>query len=424
MTQVHQPICGEKTKDLIAKLRACPQVENGITLAREQQQQRIDEQIKLTEVPAPPFHEEQRAKVFAQLLTEAGVPDVHQDKIGNVIGRLKGTGNGPTLVIGAHIDTVFKEGTPIKVTREGTKYFAPGISDDAAGLASLLQVARCITSQKIKTVGDIVFVGTLGEEGNGDLRGCKFLFKTKNDYDGMIAIDSANVHRILRGSVGCKRYRIIFESLGGHSLHKFGIVGSAIHGLARAITKVDELNVPNEPKCTFNFGVINGGTSVNAIAARAEAELDIRSFDQPSLEKFVETVLKTIQDACDEENKRWDFEEENAVKLKIEQIGDRPAGVNKDDASVIQASYGALQSLGIPLEKYTLAATDQNIPLFYGLPATTLGAGGVEANNHSLSEWWNSENAFQGPQIAFLTALTLVGVDGVTQPLLEKQIHS
>ncbi len=420
MSQEHQPICSQETKDLIAKLRACPMVEKGLAQAEEQQQKRIDEQIQLTEVPAPPFHEEERAKVFAQLLTKAGIPGVHQDEIGNVIGRLKGTGNGPTLVIGAHIDTVFKEGTPIKVTQEGTTYYAPGISDDAAGLASLLQVARSITEQGIKTVGDIVFVGTLGEEGNGDLRGCKALFKAKNDYDGMLAIDSANVHRILRGSVGCKRYKVIFESLGGHSLHKFGIVGSAIHGLARAITKVDELSVPAEPKCTFNFGVIKGGTSVNAIAAKAEAELDIRSVDQPSLEAFVAQVLKAIQEACDEENKRWNLEGENAVRLTIEQIGDRPAGANKDDASVIQAAYGTLQSLGISLDKYTLAATDQNVPLFYGLPATTLGAGGTEANNHSLSEWWNAENAYQGPQAAFLTALTLVGVDGVTEPLLEK----
>ncbi len=421
MSQEHQPICTQETQELIAKLRACPAVEKGLAQAEEQHQQRINEQVQLTEVPAPPFHEEERAKVFAQLLAAAGIPDVHQDQIGNVIGRLKGIGNGPTLVIGAHIDTVFKEGTPIKVSQEGTKYFAPGISDDAAGLVSLLQVARSITQQGIKTVGDIVFVGILGEEGNGDLRGCKALFKVKNDYDGMLAIDSANVHRILRGSVGCKRYRIIFESLGAHSLHKFGIVGSSIHGLARAITKVDDLQVPTEPKCTFNFGVVKGGTSVNAIAARAEAELDIRSVDQPSLDAFVKRVLKAIQEACDEENNRWNLEGENAVRLIIKQIGDRPAGANKDDASVIQAAYGTLQSLSIPLEKYTLAATDQNVPLFYGLPATTLGAGGIEANNHSLSEWWEAEDAFQGPQVAFLTALTLVGVNGVTEPLLEKQ---
>lgn len=417
------PVCSDKTKEIIKTLRANPQVEAAIQTAVTEQEKRIADQIKLTEVPAPPFHEEERAKVLLQMFKEYGLTDVKQDAIGNVIGRRKGSGNGPTLVIGAHIDTVFPAGTDCKVRKEGTIYHAPGISDDAAGLASMLQVIRCLNENNIQTVGDIVFVGTLGEEGNGDLRGCKALFKEKNDYDGMIAIDSANVHRILRGAVGCKRFRVIFEGQGGHSLHKFGIVGSAIHGLARAIMRVDELKAPTDPKCTFNFGVIKGGTSVNAIAARAEAELDIRSFNQEALEAFVKTVLETIEAACDEENMRWNLEGASAVELKIEQIGDRPAGMNADDASVIQASYGALLSLGISLDKYTLAATDQNVPLFYGLPATTLGAGGTEDNNHALNEYWNSENAFQGPQAALLTALTLVGVQGVTEPILEIAKH-
>ncbi len=159
---------------------------------------------------------------------------------------------------------------------------------------------------------------------------------------------------------------------------------------------------------------------MNAIAARAEAELDIRSFNQPALEAFVKTVLETIEAACDEENMRWGLEGDGMVSLKIEQIGDRPAGMNADDASVIQAAYGSLLSLGISLDKYTLAATDQNVPLFYGLPATTLGAGGTEENNHALSERWNAKDAFQGPQVAFLTALTLVGMKGVSEPILEK----
>ena len=394
-----RPVCTEKTQDIIKTLRSNVQVEAALELAVKQQEKRIADQIILTETPDPPFHEEERAKVLLGMFKQYGLTDVKQDAIGNVIGRRKGTGNGPTLVVGAHIDTVFPAGTDCKVHRDGDVYSAPGISDDAAGLASMLQVIRCLNENNIETVGDIVFVGTLGEEGNGDLRGCKALFKEKNDYDGMI------------------------EGPGGHSLHKFGIVGSAIHGLSRAIVRVDELKVPTDPKCTFNFGVIKGGTSVNAIAARAEAELDIRSFNQPALEAFVKTVLETIEAACDEENMRWGLEGDGLVSLKIEQIGDRPAGMNADDASVIQAAYGSLLSLGISLDKYTLAATDQNVPLFYGLPATTLGAGGTEENNHALSERWNAKEAFQGPQVAFLTALTLVGMKGVSEPILEKVQH-
>lgn len=414
------PVCSEAVLKAVAALKMNPAVAGAIALAEKEQERRVADQVFLTEIPSPPFHEEKRAAAFAELLRKAGLPEVAQDEIGNVIGRRKGSGSGPTLVIGAHIDTVFKEGTPIKVTREGTKYFAPGISDDASGLACVLQVVRCLSAMKIKTVGDIVFVGTLGEEGNGDLRGCKALFKAKNDYDGMIAVDSANVHRILKGSVGCKRYRVKFSGIGGHSLHKFGIAGSAIHALARAIAAVDDLEVPTDPKCTFNFGVIRGGTSVNAIAEKAEAELDIRSMNQPSLEAFVERVLGAIRGACEKENERWNLQGENAVSLEIEQIGDRPAGCNEDDASVLQAAYASQQALGISLDKYSFAATDQNVPLFYGLPATTLGAGGVEANNHSVSEWWDSKDAFLGPQLTLLSALALVGVKGVTEPILQK----
>lgn len=415
----HQPICTKAVSDAIEIIKNDEKVKLALNQAKEEQDQRISDQIKLTEVPSPPFKEEARAKVFAQMLTKAGIEQVHHDEIGNVIGRYKGVGKGPVLVIGAHLDTVFPEGTNVKVRKEGSKYFAPGISDDDAGLASILQVARCLTKQKIKTVGDIVFVGTLGEEGNGDLRGCKALFATLNDYDGMLAIDSANVHRLCRGGIGCKRYRVIFEGLGGHSLHKFGKVSSAIHGLARAITKVDDLVPPTNPKCTFNFGVIKGGTSINAIAAEAEAELDIRSEDQKALQNFVDKVLATIKEACKEENRRWGTEGDSAVKVRFVQIGDRPAGVNPDDASVIQAGYGCMNALGISLDKYPFAATDQNVPLSYGLPATTLGAGGTEGNNHALSEWWDSTDAWQSPQLIILTALTLVGLADKTMPVLE-----
>ena len=177
-----RPVCTEKTQDIIKTLRSNVQVEAALELAVKQQEKRIADQIILTETPAPPFHEEERAKVLLGMFKQYGLTDVKQDAIGNVIGRRKGTGNGPTLVVGAHIDTVFPAGTDCKVHRDGDVYSAPGISDDAAGLASMLQVIRCLNENNIETVGDIVFVGTLGEEGNGDLRGCKALFKEKNDY--------------------------------------------------------------------------------------------------------------------------------------------------------------------------------------------------------------------------------------------------
>lgn len=417
MTQNSSPVVTTPYSANLRILTESPVVQKALTQAQDEHQLRIDQQIMLTETSAAPFHEQARGKLFAQLLEQTGICPVEIDNVGNVIGRIKGSG-GPVLVIGAHLDTVFPEDTPIKVRREGSTYYAPGISDDAAGLASLLQLARCLKTQGIETCGDIVIVGTVGEEGNGDLRGSKALWNRPNDYDGMLAIDSAAPTRLLKGGVGSKRFRITFEGPGGHSLHKFGIVGSAIHGICRLVNKIDSVKVPQEPRCTFNVGVIQGGTSVNAIAAKAEIELDIRSTDQASLENFVATILALVDEAVQEENTYWHLNESGKLTASVEKIGDRPAGVNPDDSPVLQAAYGAMQILDIPLVKYAFGATDQNVPLSRSIPATTLGAGGSEDFNHSVKESWCSDKAYLGPQLTLLTALTLVGVKDLTPALL------
>ncbi len=405
-------------------LCASPLVKAAIDQAKTEADCRIKEQIQLTETPSPSFKEGERAKVFSELLKKAGLEEISIDRVGNVISRIKGEGNGPVLVIAAHMDTVFPEGTPIKVRQEGTRYFAPGISDDACGLANLLQVVRSIKANGIKTVGDIVVAGTVGEEGNGDLRGSKNLWYTPNDYDGFIAVDSASCHRILKGSVGCKRYRITYSGPGGHSLHKFGIVASATHALCRAGAMIADLKAPTEPKCTYTIGIVKGGTSVNAIAAEASMELDVRSYEQPALEAFTKEILPIFQKAADAENAHWGVTGDAAVTVKVDQIGDRPAGMNKPDSPVVCAAYQAMLSLGISLDKFSLAATDQNVPLSMGIPATTLGGGGVEENNHSLKEMWDAKDAHLGPQLVLLTTLALVGVAGVTEPLLTKLAHT
>ncbi len=420
MAETSSPICSPECIKAMKALAANPQVCAALKQAEEEQEKRIAEQIELVEIPAPPFKEELRAKAFAQMLRINGLTDVTQDELGNVIARRKGKGNGPVLVLGAHIDTVFAEGTPIKVRKEGNTYYAPGISDDATGLSSLLQVARALHDQKIETEGDIVFVGTLGEEGNGDLRGSKALWNAPNDYDGMIVVDFASVHRLTKGGVGCKRYRITFEGPGGHSMKKFGINGSAVHGICRLVHKIDMIDYPKDPVCTFNVGVIKGGTTVNSIAAQAEIELDIRSYEQKSLEKFVASILPLVEESVKEENEYWHLSDAGKISAKIEQIGDRPAGVNPDDSPVIQASYAAMQELGIELKNYNFGATDQNVPLSRGIPATTQGAGGTEDYNHSVKEYWNCEKAYLGPQLTILTILALVGLKGVTVPVLPK----
>ncbi|MCD8340520.1 MAG: M20/M25/M40 family metallo-hydrolase [Burkholderiales bacterium] len=422
MTNQGHPVVNEEVDQTIQTLLDSSKVKKALAQAEKEQPERIDQQVVLAETEAPSLQEEKRRHVFINYLKEAGLKDVSIDAKGNVISRYKGSG-GPVLVIAAHLDTVFPAGTDLKVTKEGPVYHGPGICDDAAGLASLLQVVRCITEQDIKTVGDIVFVGTVCEETYGGLQGSKALWNDPNDYDGMIAIDSASPTRLLRGGVGRTQWRITFKGPGGHGLAKFGKVGSAIHGIGRLIRNIDETQVPDDPKSTFNIGTIQGGKSVNAIAQEAEIGLEIRSYDQQELEKLTEKMLSLVDKAIDEETERWNLEDKGKLTATVEQIGDIPAGTIPDDSPVLQAAYASMQKLGIPLKQYSQATTDSAIPVAQGIPATTLGAGGEADFGHSLNEVWDSKEAFLGPQLTLLTTLSLVGVEGLTKPLLPKLDH-
>lgn len=409
----------------VQKLRALPAIQKGLDLAVEQQELRIEEQIYLTEVPAPPFHEDARAAAFMELLKKYGLEDVKLTPVkggaGNVTGVIRGTDkNGPRLVLAAHLDSVFPEGTEIKVRREGTKFHAPGISDDTDGLACLLQVIRMIQASGLKNVGEIVIGATVGEEGNGDIRGSKAMFSGNHGIDGFITVDDASPYRILHSSTGSKRFRVTFNGAGGHSFHKFGINASAIHAMCRMGNIMADWQVPEKPITTFTIGVIEGGTGVNSIAASCSTQVDLRSSDNAQLDILTERLKEAVAQAEKAENERWGASGETAVKATIEPIGDRPAGTGAPTSPVLQASRAAMDALGIELKKYSVGSTDHNIPLMLGIPATTLGGGGSEDNNHALNEWWDCTDAFLGPQLVFLTALALVGVDG-TPGLLPKR---
>lgn len=397
-------------------------VQEALRITKEQQNLRIEEQIALTEIPSPPFKETKRAEAFAELLKKYSAEHVLIDSEGNVRSCIPGDPNGPKLVVAAHLDSVFKEGTDVKVHKdENGILHAPGVSDDTCGLSALLQIVRAIKEGGLKLCGDLYVVGTVGEEGNGDLRGSKFLWSGEHGFDGFISIDSANVNRLLKGSVGSKRFRVTFTGPGGHSLRRFGEIASATHALARVGAKIADIQTPKSPVTTFTVGVISGGTGVNAIAANAEMEIDTRSESPEELDKLVNQVLSCIETGTKEENERWGVTGENAVTAQVKQIGFRPAGQNKDDSPVLHAARAAMKELGIELKRYICASTDQNIPLSLGIPATTLGGGGAEANNHSLNEWFDPTDAYQGPQLALLTILILLGVEGVSPAMLNKQ---
>ncbi len=275
-------------------LSACETIKSAIEAVKRDDEKTIADQVAITEVEAPPFHEEVRAKDMARRFEELGLTATI-DEEGNVLARRAGKGNGPTLVLAAHLDTVFPAGTDVKVRKEGNRYLAPGISDDARGLAAILQVLRTLQEFKIETVGDILFVCSVGEEGNGDLRGSKYLFnKSGIQIDGFISVDGVNVNRVLRGATGSKRYRVHFDGPGGHSWNAFG-TPSAIHAMGRAIAKVADVETKSDPKTTFTCGTIQGGTTVNSIAAHVEMELDMRSAGAQELDDLEAQILPNLK---------------------------------------------------------------------------------------------------------------------------------
>lgn len=378
------------------------------------------EQIRLSEIPSPTFKEAQRAAEVARLMITYGLKDVVIDPIGNVVGRRPGrlNGKGPTLALGAHMDTVFPEGTDVTVKEKNGVYYGPGLGDNASNLRSMMQILRSLNNHGIETQGDLLFVGTVGEEGNGDIRGSKALFDGSRHIDGFLALDSSDTGRVLRGATGSHRWRVTITGAGGHSYADFGKVPSAIHAMGRAIAKIAELTVPTSPKTTFSVGLIKGGTSVNTIAPSAQVDVDMRSVDNNELLALEKAILATFQAGIDEEHQRWNVTDP-ALQLKVsfEQIGNRPAGMRPDSCPVLQSARAAQKVLGIELTKYTCSSTDANMPMSLGIPSTCLSSGGIGKGAHTLEENFVFKDIHEGPQLAMLTALLLVGTPD-HEPLL------
>ena len=406
-----------KVQEIYEKLQASAPIQQGIAFLAADHQNTIADQIAINEVPSPPFHEAERAKYYQQKLEEAGLADVRMDQEGNVYGVFKGSGAGPRIFVSAHLDTVFAAGTDVTVREKDGKLYAPGIADNARGLAAILSVIRALKGTGVKTVGDIIFGGDVGEEGLGDLRGVKAFFRENTDVDGYITVDGVKEQIITYLCTGSRRYEITYRGSGGHSWNAFGLP-SAIHALGRAIAKISEIRTPSQPKTTFTVGTITGGTSVNSIAAEASMLLDMRSAKEEELKKLESAVMVLLDEAAAEENARWDSDD---IKVEIKLVGDRPAGEQAPDAPIVQAAWAATEAIGLVPEFGPASSTDANLPLSMGIPAIRICGGGAEGHNHSLDEWYNPANGYRGPQKVFMTLLGLVGVEGLTEPLLAKR---
>ncbi len=417
-SQAALPPLHPQTEAAFVKLTAHAGVKQAVDFLRADDERTLKDQIELTEIPAPPFKEMVRAQEYQKRLKALGLSDARIDAEGNVIAVRKGSGGGPVLVLSAHLDTVFPEGTDVKVKVKGNRYEAPGIYDDGRGLASLLSVLRALNQTGLKTVGDIVFVGTVGEEELGDLRGVKALFRDNKAIDGFISLDGLDIGRIVNQATGSRRFRIIYTGPGGHSFSAFGLP-SATHALGRAIAKISEVRTVEQPKTTFTVGTLKGGTSVNAIAAEAELGLDMRSNSAVELKKLEDQIMALAREAADDENRRWD--KKDVIKVEFKLVGDRPAGAGQLDSPMVQAARRAVATVGGEVKAVMASSTDSNLPISLGIPAVTLGSGGVGGGSHGPGEWFSPVNAWLGPQSTLLTALSLVGVEGVTEPLLPKR---
>ena len=375
----------------------------------------LDQQQSICAIPAPPFKEAVRAAEMKRRFEALGYANVSIDPEGNVIAERPGSGAGPVVVLAAHLDTVFPEGTDVTVTRDGGKLKAPGIGDDCRGLAVILAVARALQLDRVKTRGTILLVANVGEEGPGDLRGVRYLFNKsplKSRITHFISVDGTGLSVVHHG-VGSHRYKVRFTGPGGHSFGAFGMPNPA-HAMGRAIAKIAELRVPTAPKTTFNVGVLSGGTSVNSIPFEVAMEIDMRSESAVELDKVDAQIRAAIAAGVAEERGRWP-DSKIGLDVKIDTIGIRAASETQTaNTPIVRAALDAALKFGSTRVVPRAGSTDANVPMGLGIPAITIGGGGLGTDAHSLREAYDDgKEGWKGPQFVLSIVTTLAGLEGV-----------
>ena len=369
-----------------------------------------EEHVRICSIPASPFGEQQRAEYLSHKFKEIGLTEVEVDDEGNCIGLLKGSSQKPLLVVSAHLDTVFSKDTDFTVTSRDKKLFAPGIADDGCGLAALIALAQAFQSEQIPIEGSILFVGTVGEEGEGNLRGVRYLF-TKGRWaaqiDAFLSFDGPGLDRITNRALGSHRYRVEITGPGGHSWGDFGLP-NPVHAIGRAISRLAGYPAPKEPRTTFNVGCIEGGTSVNSIPSRASIEVDLRSAAERELQRLDAFFRRAMREAVDEENSTRRAGDP-PLNLKVDLIGERPTGETRADSPIVEIALEATRALGVT-PRLDQSSTDSNLPISLGIPAITLGAGGSSGSSHSLDEWYDPRERDLGLKRGLLVILGVVGI--------------
>jgi len=367
-----------------------------------------DEQARLTEIPAPPFAEAKRAEAVKVLLAAFGL-DVHLDQAGNVIGELRGANDREIILVTAHLDTVFPAGTEIKVRREKEKMYAPGISDNGTGLASLVAIARAVHEARLKPQRTILFVADVGEEGEGNLRGMRALVDSYRDkLKAVIVLDGSGTDHVTTKALASRRMEAIITGPGGHSWSDFGIP-NPISALVRGSVRFLNTRVPANPRTTFNLGQIEGGTSVNSIPFEAHLKVDVRSESEDELLRLENALRECMAAGVRDEMESSRDRSKGKLEWKVEILGSRPGGELGSDSPLL-ASLRAADEFTGNTSRPERASTDANIPLSMGIDALAIGAGGNGGGAHSLQEWYEPSGREVGLQRA---VLTILGVSGI-----------
>jgi tripeptide aminopeptidase len=403
-------IADHRRPETVAELLRDSRIARAFDFIDSSQARFTAELIRVCEIPAPPFKERERGHYIAARFAELGLADAHIDSAGNVIGFYRGESEEPLLALSAHLDTVFPEGTDVRVRRVGSRLCAPGIADDAAGLAALIGLIQILNSAEIRLRGSIAFVATVGEEGEGDLRGARHLFsegRLAGRVSAFVSFDGTTVEFITHQALGSRRYRITFKGPGGHSWGDFGVV-NPVHALGRVVARLADYRAPQEPRTTYNIGRVEGGESVNVIPRSASMDVDLRSVSDLELSRLEEFLLASVDRATRDENAARGASV-NKLQAELTMIGNRPSGETPRESPLVRMAIEASRAMGVtPI--LNRASTDSNIPISLGIPAITIGAGGVSGDSHRLSEWYDPV----GREIGYKRALLLaVGMSGL-----------
>jgi tripeptide aminopeptidase len=409
--------------DPIGDLVKMPAVGAALAIIDRSSSRFTSEQIRICEIPAPPFAEEERGRYFERRFRELGLLNVERDAIGNVTGDYPHqplssassassvpTGDQHRLVVSAHLDTVFPAGTDVAVRRVGSRLCAPGIGDDAAGLAAMIAMIEIIKEAGIEPVHPLSFVATVGEEGEGDLRGVRHLFtagRLAGRIGRFISFDGAGSEWVTHQALGSRRYRIRLDGPGGHSWGDYGVV-NPVHALGRIVGQLADYPAPATPRTTFNVGRIEGGESVNVIPTSATMDVDLRSGSTTELNRIEEFLISTVNRAVAAEN-RLRAASGRELGCEIRLIGSRPSGETPESDPLVRNAFAIGNLLGIRTW-LNRNSTDSNIPISLGIPAITIGAGGVSGDPHRLTEWYDPRGREIGYRRALLLILSIVGV--------------